>query len=116
MEIGNDDSPGCHFHCQILGESQQVPFPRAVPVPRLPGLFASPAFAFEFVLGEIFQDSWIQESVASISHAQRWRTIQRDRLLKFFDWQQKHLKSPSVASPWVQLKQLKPESDLFLPS
>jgi hypothetical protein len=114
MEIGNDDSPGCHFHTQILGESQEVPFPRTVPIPRLPGFFASPAFAFEFVLGELFQDSWIKESIASASHLQRWKTIQRDRLIKLFEWQKGQLTSEYISTPWTHLKRLKPKKELFL--
>ena len=62
MEIGDAASPGCHFHTQILGETNFGPFPKSMDVPRLPGLLATPPAILEFTLGELFQEGWAASS------------------------------------------------------
>ena len=47
MELGAEDSPGCYVHAQILGDSNQPPFPKSVPIPRLPSIFVTPMSAVE---------------------------------------------------------------------
>ena len=58
MELGAYDSPGCYVHAQILGDADEPPFPRSVPIPRFPSIFVTPMTAVEFTLGELFQDEW----------------------------------------------------------
>jgi hypothetical protein len=58
FEIGNVDSPGCHFHAQILGDDNDIMFPKSMSVPRLPNMLFTPMDALEFVLAELFQDEW----------------------------------------------------------
>ena len=41
VELGDQQSPGCYFHTQILGQSDVPPFPHSVCIPRLPTLFAT---------------------------------------------------------------------------
>jgi hypothetical protein len=113
MEIGDLAAPGCHFHVQILGEEDAGQFPKSLPVPRLPGLPATPLLVIEYVLGELFQDHW-KHSVGQKSDAlQMWRGIQSERFRRFFSWQDKAAEQLKLGSPWTTLKFLKPEVDLF---
>jgi len=87
MEVADDNSPGCYFHVQVLGELDHVPFPHSLPVPRLPTFMTTPMFAFEYVLGEIFQDQWKQEVARDNDNVRRWRGIQAKRFENLFHWQ-----------------------------
>lgn len=113
MDIGDDNSPGCHFHVQVLGESDFPPFPHSLPVPRLPALMFTPMSAIEYVLGELFQDEWRMHSLAEDADMARWRTLQRRWLGNSLSWQRSCLDS-LTGSPWVALKRAKPPANLFL--
>jgi len=113
MEIGDDHSPGCHFHLQVLGQEEALPVPNTLPIPRLPGFPFSPLLAIEFVLGELFQDRWPQAAGVESHQSQRWRRIQRKRLLRYLEWQLRGL-AESGGSPLTLLKALKPEPGLFM--
>ncbi len=113
FELGSADSPGCYFHAQALGDRAEPPFPKSIPVPRLPSPFVTPMAAVEFVLGELFQDEWERRARESSHHHKRWRTIQRQRWLSLLDWQKKVL-DERTSSPWMSLKLAKPPADLFL--
>ena len=110
MELGAVDSPGCYFHTQILGEVEDPPFPKSLPIPRLPSFFITPMSAIEFVLGELFQDDWAK-STASNSH---WCGIQKDRFHQMFSWYLEKTDNAEM-SPWMALKEAKPPGNLFLP-
>lgn len=110
MELGDANSPGCYVHAQILGDSEDPPFPRSVPIPRLPILFVTPMGALEFVLGELYQDEWAKEAAAGNSDALYWRARQRIRFEKLFSWFSVCLQNP-VSSPWVALKEAKPQGE-----
>lgn len=114
MEIGDSSAPGCHFHVQVLGELQDGPFPKSLPVPRLPGLPATPLLVVEYVLAEMFQDEW-QRSVVGQKRPelQMWRGIQSQRFKRFLEWQGEIVSSTSLGSPWTELKVKKPDADLF---
>lgn len=114
LELGADDSPGCYFHAQILGDSKNPPFPKSIPIPRLPSMFITPMSAVEFVLGELFQDVWAKATAENAGDAPYWRALQTKRLQKLLLWYQKLLKSPA-SSPWIAIKGAKPQGDLFLP-
>ncbi len=115
LEIGDDASPGCHFHTQVLGQTEAVPFPKALSVPRLPFFLATPTVALEYVLGELFQDRWEREGLREGDELQVWRRIQSKRLGRLLAWQSQELTKPSgLGSPWIRLKKLKPEAALFL--
>lgn len=111
MEIGDEHSPGCHFHVQVLGTDPEPPFPHSLSVPRLPIHFATPAVALEYALGEIFQDKWYSH-VANFGHSSDWGSVQKERMLKLLKWQQKVVEGAS-GSPWLTLKASKPEANLF---
>lgn len=113
FELGAEDSPGCYFHAQILGDSNEPPFPKSVPIPRLPSIFVTPMSAVEFVLGELFQDSWARVTTSNSGEAPYWRARQRRRLKILFSWYQCKLDN-SVLSPWMTLKEAKPDGGLFL--
>ena len=113
LELGAEDSPGCYVHAQILGDSDQPPFPKSVPIPRLPSIFVTPMSAVEFALGELFQDRWARAAANNSSDAQYWRARQKCRLNRLFSWYQSKLGNP-VSSPWMTLKAAKPDGELFL--
>jgi len=112
MEVGDDASPGCHFHVQVLGEQDVPPFPHSLSIPRLPGLAITPMAAFEFVVGELFQDKWREHAGNETNDMKRWQPIQRRRLIRLLQWQKAAVENAS-GSPWTALKIAKPEADLF---
>lgn len=112
-EIGDDRSPGCCFHVQVLGESDDPPFPSSVPVPRFPSLLVTPMSVLEFVLAELFQDSWRKHAARDTSPMQSWRKIQRLRLGRLLHWKADHVDG-SAGPPWTALKSAKPPASLFL--
>jgi hypothetical protein len=113
MEIGDDNSPGCHFHVQILGESSNPPFPHSLSIPRLPGILITPMAVLEFVLAELFQDEWKRYAAEENTHVQLWRSIQKKRLEALLNWKVKQVKESS-GCPWTMLKSAKPPASLFL--
>ena len=115
IELGAYDSPGCYFHFQVLGDLAESPFPKSVPIPRLPSPFVTPMAAVEFVLGELFQDQWSRTASRATHSHQRWRAIQQGRWSSLMQWQKDTL-DRSGSSPWMNLKSAKPPDDLFLPS
>jgi hypothetical protein len=114
MEVGDARSPGCHFHVQVLGEADAVPFPKSLSVPRLPAIHATPPAVIEFVMGELFQENWDKHVTARSVHVKRWAPIQRQRLEKLLTWQLKVVRENSLGSPWISLKRGKPEASLFV--
>ena len=113
LELGAEDGPGCYIHAQILGDSDDPPFPKSVPIPRLPSIFVTPMSAVEFVLGELFQDKWAQRTSRKTGDAQIWQGCQRRWLECLFSWYQGELEGSS-SSPWMALKAAKPDGRLFL--
>lgn len=112
-EIADVNSPGCHFHVQILGDQATGQFPKSLDVPRLPGVLTTPAGVVEYVLGELFQDGWAQHVGNESADLKRWAPIQRQRLAALFAWHSAVIKMSS-GSPWPTLKRAKPEPNLFL--
>lgn len=108
IESGSADSPGCHFHTQVLGDSDSPPFPKSLPVPRLPTLFVTPMSAIEFFLGELFQDSWAQRLVGDGHNLTFWNSMQRRHLTRLLDWKKSLIESCDRGSPWLALKRAKP--------
>ncbi len=113
MEVGDDKSPGCHFHVQVLGESNEPPYPHSLPIPRFPSLLMTPMSVIEFVLAELFQDEWKMHAARSTPEIQRWQPIQRKWIGGLLRWQHDKIMNLS-GSPWTSLKGAKPDSDLFL--
>lgn len=113
MEIGDAKAPGCFFHSQILGETDEFPFPHSLPVPRLPILSMSTASVVEFMLGELFQDRWGPQSALQVPHLNRWAPIQSERFRRLLDWKLSVLNN-NTGSPWPSLKAAKPSDDIFI--
>jgi len=114
VDVGDHQSPGTHFHFQLNG-FEEPPFPKSLDIPRLPAPMMSPFLAMEFVIGELFQDRWKKLAAAESPHTHRWRSLHKDRLQRFFEWQTKCVVNDRFSgSPWMALKQAKPPSDLFL--
>ncbi len=113
QELGDDNSPGCHFHVQVLGQTKKRPFPKSIEIPRFPALLFTPMAALDFVLGELFQDAWKKEVSRDSADIQIWRSIQAKRLKSLFDWHARTIDG-TTGSPWIAIKGSKPEGDLFL--
>ncbi|WP_419942342.1 hypothetical protein [Candidatus Palauibacter sp.] len=114
IECGALDGPGSYFHMQVLGDEPDPPFPKWLPVPRLPSLFSTPMAAIEFCLGELFQDQWAKEVAASQSPAESWRSRQGERLGYLLHWLRCEAMLKGSSSPWVNLKDAVPPDDLFV--
>ena len=113
LELGTHNSPGCYFHSQILGQSTEPPFPKSVPIPRLPSLFITPMAAIEYVIGELFQENWKKTVASGSGNAPYWRKLQQCRLKILLSWYQDLLTNTDT-SPWMIIKTSKPENDMFL--
>ncbi len=117
VEIGDDQSPGTHFHVQVKGPCASCAcerpfFPGWLDIPRLPALLMSPFLVIEYALGELFQGKWTGHAMSETSHASRWRSIHEDRLKRFFHWQLRCIGNGS-GSPLMKLKTTKPDADLL---
>jgi hypothetical protein len=111
MEVGAHDSPGSCFHTQVLGTKPVPPFPKSLPVPRLPIFPPTPMACLEFLLSELFQLRWSEEVQRGTQPANMWRGIQQRRLCSFLRWQLKAVEQ-STGSPLVELK-LFPPADVL---
>jgi hypothetical protein len=112
IEIGDANSPGTHFHVQVLGHEQVPPFPKSLDVPRLPSIIVSPFASAEFVISELFQLRWAEHAARESAPMKRWRAIQKERIARQLHW---HLEAinDSASSPWTALKLSKPARELF---
>ncbi|GAB4567959.1 MAG: hypothetical protein Tsb0020_20950 [Haliangiales bacterium] len=108
LDVGNHESPGCHFHVQIPEKSEPWQYP--IDIPRWPSLLLTPADAVDFVLGELFQQEWRRHRRAANSS---WRNIQQQRLEKLATWIQERIKKADEP-PWLHFKFAKPPNKLFL--
>lgn len=111
MEVGAYDSPGSCFHTQVLGTKPVPPFPKSLPIPRLPIFPPTPMACLEFLLSELFQLRWSEEVQRGTQPARMWRGIQQRRLSSFLRWQLKAVEQ-STGSPLVELK-LFPPADVL---
>lgn len=112
-DLGDLQSPGCHFHIQVQREEEELPYPRGFPVPRFPSLLTSPLAAAEFAISELFQTDWSQHTNKPSAQLLTWSRIQRDRIRKLLAWQQSLL-SEAKGSPIPFLKDHKPAKELFV--
>jgi hypothetical protein len=113
MEVGNEGSPGTHFHTHVLGDSAEIPYPDWLPVPRLLGLLPTPATALEFALAELFQEEWSQHTSQMTGHTELWAGIQKQRMTALFEWHKRILGDEGEqVVPWTSLKKAKPDATL----
>ena len=113
IEIGNEGSPGCYFHVQVLGDSDDLPFPKTIEIPRLPSFFVTPMSAVDYTLGELFGKKWADETVTNGPYAVRWRKLQRRLLQKQIEWYGDIIRRTNSPS-WMSIKAAIPSPDLFL--
>jgi hypothetical protein len=106
------DATEVEVHAQHL-ERDNPPFPRSLPVRRLPTIVVTPPAAVEFFLAEMFESRWQKHAAAETADMQRWKPIQNRRLLSLFEWQKRRIQG-CIGSPWTAVKSYKPDADLFL--
>ena len=112
IEIGDQSSPGCHFHTQIDLDEEDNKFPKALSVPRLPSFLHTPMDALDFLLGELFQEQWYRHTSKGNDFVKNWNGCQAPRLAKVLGWHQEKIKTAS-GSPWTTFKNEKPQIDLL---
>jgi hypothetical protein len=98
---------------ELAGERDDPSFARSLSVPRLPTIVVTPMAAVEFLLAEVFLPRRQQHAAAETADMQRWKPIQKQRLLNLFDWQ-KRCSQGCIGSPRTAFKTYKPDADLFL--
>ncbi len=110
FEVGDRQSPGCHFHIGIghFGEAAA-----SLPVPRLPSLLLTPIDAFDFLLGEIFQARWKEVVNRETPPMQLWAEQQKNRLSRLLKWKQDQIEQ-SGGSAWNYLKHQRPSAQILL--
>jgi hypothetical protein len=113
IEVGDAVSPGCHFHIQIDLDPEDNKFPKSLSVPRLPGILLTPMDALEYLLGELFQDRWLQVASEGRDHVRTWANCQKTRLLNLLEWQKKEITRAS-GSPWAIFKKQKPALNMLI--
>ena len=112
FEVGDQTSPGYHFHSAVNQYEKEGMFPEWLKVPRFPGLLLTPQDGLEFLIGELFQLDWAQQ-VSSQSHERdAWANSQQTRLTKLFSWKLSQIRE-SETTPWMSLKSAKPSLTLF---
>lgn len=113
IEMGVEDSPGTHFHIQVEGDNDERPFPDWISVPRFPSILVTIPDAIDFLLGEIFQESWVKHVSESSPEIDRWRSYQQRRLLSLLEWKAEQVNN-TMGSAWIAIKEKKPDPGLFL--
>lgn len=112
MELGAASAPGCYFHVQIRGQSDEPPWPRPVDIPRFPTLLPTPASVVEFVVAELHQGQWIRDLERNRNDVGVWLGVQRRWWEAKLRWEQSVV-DKAEASPWASLKSAVPDVDLL---
>jgi hypothetical protein len=112
LEVGDQRSPGCHFHTQIDLDPEDRKFPEALSVPRFPGYLHTPMDALDYLIGELFQDKWYECTSAESDSVRNWNGCQKPRLVKLLEWHRQKF-NEATGSPWATFKRQKPQEDLF---
>jgi hypothetical protein len=117
FEMGDINSPGCHFHAQInwksalrdlAGEDDMCGWP-SLDVPRLPTFLLTPGDCLDFVLGEMFQDEWPRRyESAGMDRIGRWVGDARARTTQILEMCLKAATDGRFTSPWLAIKQWYP--------
>lgn len=113
IEAGDAVSPGCHFHCAVNQYEKDGMFPEWLKVPRFPGVLLSPMDCLEFLLGELFQDQWLEAISKDSADRNAWSNGQRHRLAQVLEWQATTVHK-WTSSPWMSLKKAKPHLDVMM--
>lgn len=78
-DIRSPGGLGCCYHTQVLGESEDPPFPSFLDIPRFPDPFVTPMAVLEFLLGELFPLRWEKHVSGSAQCVGEWRESQKVR-------------------------------------
>lgn len=113
VEIGDAQSPGCHFHVGVGQQSDDSLFPKGLSVPRLPGFLITPTDALDFLLGELFQDRWAKKVGQDSDEAKAFGGPQKDRLVRLLKWKIDVVTAAS-GSAWNHLKHARPTAPALL--
>lgn len=110
FEIGSRDHPGCLVHSQVEWPVSREEGGGKFEVPRLPSIILTPSECIDFVLGELFQRRWPEQSSRQ-NEAKQWKSNHRGRMKKYLDAQLSIVNQVdvNVMSPWQNLKSWKPE-------
>lgn len=126
FEMGNGDSPGCHFHTQIDWKTPaEVMFLEAdmhgwpsLDIPRLPSFLITPGDCLDYVLGELFQDGkdgWPQRyEDTDPAKIGRWLSASRRRVVAILKTSIQAAESGGRMSPWIAIKKWYPKDPKFL--
>ena len=113
IDVGSNNSPGCHFHNHVKGGSGDRHFPTGLDIPRFPTYLITPMDALDFLLGEIFQNRWV-EHVTKHSAGSGWPSLQKKRFKKSLEWHNNVLDDMGAGSPWTALKSSRPAKHALL--
>ncbi len=107
-DIRSPGGLGCCHHSQVLGESEDPPFPSFLDVPRFPDPFVTPMAILEFLFGELFPIEWDRHVSSGGAQCVRvWRDSQKDiwaRRLKTLKTTAAH----SESTPWMSIRSWSP--------
>lgn len=113
FDIGNQESPGCHFHAKH--EHIHDGASTNIDIPRLPALVVMPTDAMAFLFGELWQKQWTDDLETELRDpASRWRNWPRDRLEAVLSAFATCVTEDTSLIPWAAFKAYKPQSDLLL--
>ena len=113
FDIGNAESPGCHFHAKHENIHAST---SNIDIPRLPTLVTMPTDAMAFIFGELWQKQWADELLSGLqTSADRWRPWPQRRLCAVLSSLTKCVADGNRLVPWAVLKAFKPRPDLLLP-
>jgi len=108
-DIRTTHGPGCFYHIQVLGESDDKPFPHFMGIPRFPDPFTTPMAVLEFLLCELFPERWEKHLSGGTHLSGEWRESQKKRWLVRLEEQKKAV-SRTSSSPWFSILSWSPSS------
>ena len=123
FEMGDKNSPGCHFHAQIDWKTCLKEFATpddsarwpSLDVPRLPSLLLTPGDCLDYLLGEMFQDAWPKKyeetTPATIG---RWKKDAETRFVAMLDATKMAATNSGRFSPWIAVKRWYPRDACVL--
>lgn len=115
FDVGDDQSPGCHFHAKPDWKALNLAagFAKPVPVPRLPTYLFMPTDCLEFLFGELWQSTWANRVKQSDAPMERWRKISCARHLLIAKSHYERCEDRIQSSGWMTLKSWKPNATTF---
>jgi len=106
-DIRSTGGPGCFYHFQVLGESDDLPFPDFLGIPRFPDPFTTPMAILEFLLCELFPVDWAKHLSTGALSAGDWRETQKQRWKARLDAQKMAVLNTN-SSPWLAVRKWSP--------